>query len=263
IPVWETFGPEDDVSGAAIADVNRDGWLDLVVGHHFNSTLSQGNQVPVRLYLNTTAAVGDVPSFSDVTEESGLIGLPTKAPHVELADLDNDGWLDILTSAAAGDGSVPAIFHNEGLDGDTPRFAAPTGLGSPQYWVTAPTNDVDRDGRLDMLAVEWEPSLPSILFMNQTPGGHWLEVSVDDRYAGVGSRVDIYEAGTGQTSLIGSREIVATLGYTAGVDRVAHFGLGEVASVDVRITPPFGAAPTLFEGVSADARIAIGGSCNG
>ncbi|NIR39289.1 MAG: hypothetical protein GWN07_25780, partial [Actinobacteria bacterium] len=52
----------------AIADVNRDGWLDLVVGHHYNSTLSRGVEVPVRLYLNRTTAPGGAIALDDVTE---------------------------------------------------------------------------------------------------------------------------------------------------------------------------------------------------
>ncbi|MDQ3781371.1 MAG: VCBS repeat-containing protein, partial [Actinomycetota bacterium] len=128
--VWPPAGPEDDAAGAAIADVNRDGWPDLVVGHHYNSTLSQGAPAPIRLYLNRTVAAGDEPVLENVTEEAGLVALPTKAPHVEIVDLDNDGWPDILTTASAGNGAAPAVFRATGVDGDgIPSFEAPTGLG--------------------------------------------------------------------------------------------------------------------------------------
>jgi hypothetical protein len=238
---WETFGNEDDVAGAAFADVNRDGWLDLVVGHHYNSTLSKGIEVPVRLYLNRTTEAGAMPSFEDVTLDAGLIGIPTKAPHVELADFDNDGWPDLLTSASAETGTVPAIFRHTGLVDGIPVFAEPQGLGAAQYWVAAPTADIDRDGRLDVLLVEWEPSLPSLMLRNTTASGHWLEVSVATSLGGgVGTRVDVYESGrAGELSaLIGSREIVASVGYTAGVERSAHFGLGTFTQVDIVVTPP-------------------------
>ena len=261
---WETFGNEDDVSGAAIADVNRDGWLDLVVGHHYNSTLSRGNQVPVRLYVNRTSESGETPQFEDVTDASGLIGLPTKAPHVEIADLDNDGWPDILTSASASGGSAPAVFMHIGLEGDLPGFAGPAGLGEPQYWVGAPTADVDRDGRLDVLLLEWEPSLPSLLLANTTASGAWLEVSVGtDLGGGVGTRVDVYQAGAAgdAAALLGSREIVASLGYTTGVQRIAHFGLGDVASVDVVVTPPFPHHPIVLEQVAANQHIRLPAGC--
>lgn len=92
---WDTYGEEDDVSGVSIGDMNRDGYPDLVLGHHYNSTLEFGTRVPVRLYLHRGLDPRGNPHFEDVTESSGLTGLPTKAPHVEIADFDNDGWPDI------------------------------------------------------------------------------------------------------------------------------------------------------------------------
>lgn len=236
---WEIYGEEDDVSGIAIGDLNRDQRPDVVLGHHYNSTLEFGRQVPVRLYLNRGIDARGEPRFEDVTEASGLTGLPTKAPHVELADLDNDGWPDLLTTASSDGGTRPAVFRHLGLDGGIPRFAPPKGLGDPNYWVTGPTDDVDRDGRLDVLLVAWEPASPTILLRNETAAGNWLTVSVDPRL-GVGARVAVYEGGSlgDPSALIGAREIVASQGYAAGTPPEAHFGLGEAASVDLRVEIP-------------------------
>ena len=43
---WPPVGDEDLVTGASVADVNRDGLLDLAVGQHFNSTVDDGVLVP-------------------------------------------------------------------------------------------------------------------------------------------------------------------------------------------------------------------------
>lgn len=242
---WELYGDEDDVAGATVADVNRDGLLDLVLGQHFNSTLEFGETVSVRLYLNE----GDG-EFRDVTEEAGLAPIPTKAPHVELVDFDNDGWPDLLTSASADGG--PALFHHQGLDGGVPLFSSAEGMGDPQYWVAAPTADYDRDGRVDIFLLEWEPSLPSILLRNVSETGNWLQVSVDgDNGFGIGWLVEALDGDT----IVGAREITVTQGYSAGVVPMAHFGLGELDEVTVRLTPPGGTDPVLIEEVAANQHI--------
>ena len=72
----------------------------------------------------------------DVTDQAGSPGLPTKAPHVAIADVDADGLADVVTSAVAADGT-PVVLHNTGVtDGrarSSPSSASPaTGAtGSP------------------------------------------------------------------------------------------------------------------------------------
>ncbi len=251
---WQFFGEEDLISGASIADVNRDGLLDIAVGHHFNSTVDEGASVPVRLYLNR----GDS-EFEDVTDAAGLVGLPTKGPHVELNDMDNDGWPDLVTTASSADGARPAVFHHQGLNGDVPTFTTPDGLGSPQYWVAGPSADVDRDGRLDLFLVEFDPSLPSLLMRNETSSGHWLDVAVGPEHGfGIGWRVEVREPGG---ALIGAREITVTQGYSAGVAPIAHFGLGDLQEVDLRLVPTGGAEPIDLPAIAADQHLRYPAGC--
>jgi hypothetical protein len=259
---WTPIGGEDDVTGVAIADVNRDARPDIALGHHYNSTVDFGESVPVRLYLNEGSDGGD-PSFRDVTEESGLVGLPTKAPHVELVDVDNDGWPDLVTTASVGDGAAPAVFRHLGLEGGVPRFAPPEGLGGPRYWVAGPTADVDRDGRIDAFLVEFDPALPSLLLRNETASGNWLTVALGPELGGgIGARVAVYRAGGlgDPEALLGVREIVASQGYSAGSPAEAHLGLGDEPTVDVRVELPDGETVDL-EGVAANRYLRLPDGC--
>jgi hypothetical protein len=256
---WEEFEEEDDVAGVAVADLNRDRRPDLVLGQHFNSTVETNRSVPIRLYLNL-GGEGEELEFADVTEEAGLIAIPTKAPHVEIVDIDNDSWPDIVTSASAGDGTRPAIFMHQGLRNGIPYFQAPAGLGSDQHWVTGGAADADHDGRQDLFLVEWEPSLPSLMLRNTTEGGHWLSIGAAGAGFGPGTVVDVYVEGSAGDpgALVGSRQVVLTTGYAAGILPVAHFGLGEHSAVDVVFTSPGGDSRVLVN-VEADRHVELEG----
>ena len=238
---WEAYGGEDDVSGVSFGDLNRDGLPDLVLGHHYNSTVDQGQRVPIRVYLHRGLDDDGTPRFEDVTPATGLPALPTKAPHVEVNDFDNDGWPDILATASAESGTRPVVFRHLGLEGDVPRFSAPSGIGDPHYWVTGTSADVDRDGRLDVLLVDWEPDRPSLLLRNESDSGNWLSISVGPDYGrGIGTRVAAFRPGAvgDLEGLIASGQITGSQGYAAGSAPVVHLGLAEADTVDLRLQLP-------------------------
>jgi hypothetical protein len=251
---WKTFGAEDDVAGVAVGDINRDGRPDIVLGQHFNSTEGEGQSVPIRVYLNKGDKDGD-PQFEDVTERAHIPSFPTKAPHVELIDVDNDGWLDILATASVADGSKPAILRQERLDGDVPVFSGVSGLGDDRYWVTGATGDVDCDGRVDVFVVAIAPDQPSLLLRNETPSGHWLGISIGSTpHPAVGTLVEVYKAGglDKPGDLLLHQEVTTDVGYAGGAAPVVHAGLGDVTKVDVRITTPGADAPVVLRDQAVD-----------
>jgi hypothetical protein len=72
----------------------------------------------------------------------------------------------------------------------------------------------------------------------------------------------VYEEGkAGEVdALLGARELTASLGYTAGVELMAHFGLGGEKAVDIVVTSP-GSEPFSLSAVAANSRIDVGGDC--
>jgi hypothetical protein len=115
--------PDDTACGVCIADANRDGKADILIGSHCDRPWFTGG-VPVRLWINR-GNDGNLPKFEDVTERAGLVPLPMKSPHVEIQDFDNDGWPDVYTSIvkfAANGQPHPVIFRGLGVNGGLPSF---------------------------------------------------------------------------------------------------------------------------------------------
>jgi hypothetical protein len=167
----------------------------------------------------------------DVTTEAGVPGLWTKSPHVAIADVDNDGLPDIITSAATDD-DVPFVLRNTGVDDGVPRFDGVGDPGDGQYWVTGAVDDFDRDGREDVFLVEWEPALESPLF--RAIGAAGDRVRLDVAALGndaAGARIEAWN----EDDLLATRWIETSTGYAAGAQAVAQIGLGDFDDDDVRL----------------------------
>lgn len=290
---WKGLGKDDTPAGVCVADVNRDGLPDIVIGHHTKSPWVA--PVPIRLYLNRgtkgTAQGGvKVPVFEDVTAAAGLEPLTMKGPHLEIQDFDNDGWPDIYVSIVVfKEGRpCPVIYKNLGVKDGIPRFRedamAQTDFPTAEdkaikqsgkffdkilkekkiiYMAAGPSADFDRDGKIDIFLANWWIEARSPLLHNETKGGNWLDVLVQGKNGvnrmGIGSRVNVYPAGKlgAAAALLGSREIQIGYGYCSGQEAIAHFGLGTQETVDVEVILPQGKGKILQKGVKGNQRIVV------
>jgi hypothetical protein len=164
---------------AAFVDFDRDGWLDLFVGHYLNWDVSlntpcygaSGRRVycapqvyraqQSRLYRNN----GDG-TFRDVTVAAGLATQFGPALGVSTADFDGDGWVDIYVANDREENQLwinkhDGTFTNRGL-------ISGAGLGSngqAKSGMGVDAGDVDDDGDED------------IIVTNLTGEGHELYVN--------------------------------------------------------------------------------------
>jgi hypothetical protein len=200
------------------ADLNGDGWTDLVV-HGGGAKARDSAAAPIkRLLLNQGGR------FVDVTGKSGLLdsrdGSGTgRLSHLAVAaDLDNDGDLDLF-SGVYHDGTVtgPAasdkndVYWNDGRGHFT---LGPATVIGDQGLPTAGASflDFDRDGRVDLFVTTWyDPDENSIegsgnyLYRN-TGGQQFDDVSVASRVLrpAIGDSVPRYLAGDNRRPAYGA-----------------------------------------------------------
>ncbi|MCS6915958.1 MAG: CRTAC1 family protein [Myxococcales bacterium] len=138
----------------AAADLDGDGWVDLVV-HGFGNTR---DQVPDRLLRRVLRNRGG--RFEDVTMASGLLDsrdgpMTGRLAHLAVfGDVDNDGDLDLFSGTFATATDMPPTDRGEILlnDGRGHFSMAPPSAPSARRLPTAAATfvDYDRDGLLDL-----------------------------------------------------------------------------------------------------------------
>lgn len=150
LPVANPFGYTSGSGNAApeLADLDSDGDLDLLVGRS-NGSLAY--------YRNTGSAAA--PAFAaPLVNPFGLTGVVANAVPT-IADLDDDGDLDVLVGNDDGD---LAYFANTGTAA-APAFAGaalnPFGLVNLDFEATPDLADLDGDGDLDALVGTYDAAL--------------------------------------------------------------------------------------------------------
>jgi len=130
-------------AGAAVADVDVDGWVDLAVTRIYDSLI---------LYRNR----GDG-SFEDITSEIGLAGLDNLSGAL-FFDLDNDGDQDLYLTTISGLRHHLMINHEGFYEDEALARGATLETGHPLTGTTAAAGGFDNDGYLDLYVGDWRNS---------------------------------------------------------------------------------------------------------
>ena len=196
IEVGNTAGLADSAQTwtTAFEDFDNDGDMDAYVVNH---------DISNRLFRNN----GDG-SFTNVIAHSGLIADDFTAFELNTADLNNDGYIDIVTDQKT------SLFLGNG-DLTFRPVDSPVKAGA--------MGDVNNDGFLDL-------AKGRNLWVQQANENHWIKFKlngIQSNLMGIGAWIVIYTK-----DQIQLRELRAGQGYAAMSSLQVHFGLGSKASID-------------------------------
>ena len=224
---WGVEAPRASVEfggvGAAVADFDGDGWMDLFVA----------NYGPSALYRNDSGH-----RFIDVTTARRLL-FSQHATTPSWGDYDNDGHPDLYVAGfLANETHYPDhLFHNGGLTFEDvlPQLVNDHDASHGVQWV-----DFDGDGALDLALANNDPRGGHYLFRNRVAASvakRAVAVDVVDaagRHTKPGAEVRIYAAGTRR--LISSGLVDTGGGYCSQNVMPVHVATGDAARVDVEVT---------------------------
>jgi enediyne biosynthesis protein E4 len=238
-------GSEQASMGIAVGDYNHTGRPSLYI-----TNFSDENDL---LYRND----GDW-NFTEVSYGSGvaLPSLPWVKWGTAFIDLDNDGWLDLITvsghvypqvdSLPSGPGyREPKLLSMNQKDGTFCDASDQAGQALKEKRASRglAVGDLFNDGNMDVVVGDIDGA-PAILRNHGTPGRHWVSFELagtkSNRLA-LNARLKIVAGGVTQTD-----EIHSGGSYLSQNDLRVHFGLGAATKIDsLEIHWPSGKVETL------------------
>jgi hypothetical protein len=230
-----TDGFPGDVVGLAAADLDADGGLDLVA-------------LDVAGVVHRLSWTGPEWSRAQIASGADLAGAGPGSHRVLVADLDNNGALDVI---ASGDGATRVW-----LSGSDHALDALAGAPDGEVFAVADRNE---DGRVDLAGLaDGRPAW--FIGGGGTAGYHWKVLRPRGQQRAGDQRINAF--GVGGSVGVRSGLLVQTQVLTGAP---VHFGLGNQTDIDVaRIVWPNGIAQAEFGIGVDDALVAeqrLKGSC--
>ncbi len=169
--------------GIAAGDINQDGLTDLFF---------TGNMVANQLYLNQGSG-----KFTDITKAAGLLGDNRWYTGATMADINDDGWLDIYVCVSGKYTTTENQLYINNQDNTFTERAAEYGLNDASPSIQATFFDYDQDGYQDLYVATY-PNIPVSLgnqaYQSLAIRNDWADSGHLYRNRGDGSFQDVTEA---------------------------------------------------------------------